>query len=59
MMKKIDKLRRHYIICEHGRVGAAYASHFQKTGADSVISPYASAGKRVADKIIAATRKET
>ncbi len=147
MLKKIEKLRGHYIICGHGRVGAAAASHFQKAGADfviieasenmkkfleeegylvifgdatsqksllaagikkadallalldsdpenlfavltarelnptlriiarteiasteskilragadSVISPYASAGKRVADKIIEATRKET
>jgi voltage-gated potassium channel len=37
MKKKIEKLQGHYIICGHGRVGAAAASQFKKMGADFVV----------------------
>lgn len=36
MRKKISELKSHYIICGYGRVGAAAAEHFQKTGIDFV-----------------------
>ena len=37
MERKIKKLQRHYIICGHGRVGAASADHFHNVGADFVV----------------------
>jgi voltage-gated potassium channel len=37
MKKKIEKLQGHYIICGHGRVGAAAANQFRKMGADFVV----------------------
>ncbi len=37
MKRKIEKLRGHFIICGHGRVGAAAAEHFHKKGAGFVV----------------------
>lgn len=37
MQKRIDQLRKHYIICGFGRVGVAAAEHFQKAGAPFVV----------------------
>jgi len=37
MQKLINQLRKHYIICGFGRVGAAAAEHFQKAGAPFVV----------------------
>ncbi len=37
MQKRIDQLRKHYIICGFGRVGIAAAEHFQKAGAPFVV----------------------
>ena len=37
MERKIKKLQRHYIICGHGRVGAASADHFHNVGVDFVV----------------------
>jgi len=37
MMKKISRLKGHYIICGHGRMGTAAAEYFIKAGADCVI----------------------
>ena len=37
MERKIKKLHGHYIICGHGRVGAASADHFHNVGADFVV----------------------
>ena len=37
MEKKIKNLQRHYIICGHGRVGAASADHFHNVGVDFVV----------------------
>lgn len=37
MQKRIDQLRKHYIICGYGRVGIAAAEHFHKAGAPFVV----------------------
>ncbi len=37
MKKKIERLNGHFIICGHGRVGAAAADHFYKMGAGFVV----------------------
>ncbi len=37
MKKKIERLNGHFIICGHGRVGAAAADHFHKLGAEFVV----------------------
>ncbi len=37
MQKRIDQLRKHYIICGFGRVGVAAAEHFHKAGAPFVV----------------------
>ena len=37
MERKIKKFQRHYIICGHGRVGAASADHFHNVGVDFVV----------------------
>ncbi len=50
MEKKISKLKRHVIICGHGRVGAAAAEYFRENGTRFVIIDH-SAGevKRLAE----------
>jgi voltage-gated potassium channel len=37
MQKRIDQLRKHYIICGFGRVGVAAAERFQKAGAPFMV----------------------